>query len=1240
MSIFYIYFKSIKLKVILSNSSRKTTIFIIIVFLGLKLQGQNEHLELPKIIPPSPNAYELSKVGQIPVGLFTGALNLNIPLINYKSKNLEVPISLNYNSNGIKVDQTASIVGLGWNLNAGGVISRIVRDKDDQENLHYFPESDMVDNKLGALKVKYFIEASQGADSEPDLYLFNFNGYSGQFVFDNNNTDILLMPAQALDIKTIVQGNDDGFQITTPDGSKYIFLAGETTESRIYNAGQHNTPEFVKNAWYLTKIIYHTGEHINFYYSNTNYSYISARSESVDVIPTQGGCQNKINPTNTFPIKRIEHFSHVMGKQLDSITSNNAIDGKIIFYYNHPDHEIIGYNHVSTIEYKNMRGEIINKIDFTYLPPMSNQRCFLKGINFKDSTNYDFEYLNPQALPKRLSYSQDHWGYFNNKVNSTLVPKPYDDILYNGFTGAADRNVDTLASQQGLLNKIVYPTKGTSEIIYEAHSYHGKKEIPAITSNVTLNAIRDMVNPLTDSLVLDSPQTQYIKFIVNTWPYSNSNSSYCNSPETTGHETSSLTVFDITSGNYVELLLLSYGQYVPRGNGTFTPTGGKECYAYLKKDHSYRIELTANGICTETSARITYLSQAATSIYGNLATGGSRVKKTILNNSSGSHPEVSRYYYSQIDGNNNSSGDCGKLPNYLSITESIDICSQICSYVLVTHHILNSSSLLPLFSSGNSNIYYKYVAISNGGDNFENGGSEHEFIVNRDVPGHSFGKHIQNAPLTNSGWNNGIEKEVKYFANHNGKLCLIKKVENNDTTDSRLYKEAFGYSIRKNYDIYCSQPSMFVCSEEETTRFHTIIYGTDTMYLYHPCFGHSVGDTVFNTDNIRNLDIISYKLISWWTYRNRITTTEYDLSGNELIKSTQNFFYDNEAHLQLSREEISDSKGITISNNILYPDDITDVNSLSGGILSSEDFNNICLLKKDSTHRIAVPIQKEMFVNESRVRTLRNLFGIWNNLILPSKVLSSETSNPLETKIFFSDYDENGNLLSNYKNQNIPFSYLYGYNKRLPVAEVSNAFFREIDFNGFENDEINEWQKSGEANFIVDSINVRTGKGSLLLNNCTLTKSYQIGELAAYHQGYIFSVWVKGSSSVSLRVYINDENTPTLTSSNAVLQIGDWKKFEVNLLCSLIESKISSSMKLRISFGTTGTAYFDDLRFHPSDARMTTYTHEPLIGITSSSDANNRKTTYEYDGFGRLKLVKDYLGNILKKYDYNYKTTL
>jgi YD repeat-containing protein len=61
----------------------------------------------------------------------------------------------------------------------------------------------------------------------------------------------------------------------------------------------------------------------------------------------------------------------------------------------------------------------------------------------------------------------------------------------------------------------------------------------------------------------------------------------------------------------------------------------------------------------------------------------------------------------------------------------------------------------------------------------------------------------------------------------------------------------------------------------------------------------------------------------------------------------------------------------------------------------------------------------------------------------------------------------------------------------------------------------------------------------------------------------------------------------------------------------------------------------DELRLHPANSQMTTYAHEPLIGVTHTCDANNKIMSYEYDAMGRLTTVKDHKGNILKQTIYN-----
>lgn len=91
-------------------------------------------------VHPSPNiGWNLAEVNQAN-NLFTGTAGFTIPIFGLEAGTFHLPVSLSYHSKAIQVDQLPSWVGLGWNLSAGGQVSRIVNGKPDElrevKNVH------------------------------------------------------------------------------------------------------------------------------------------------------------------------------------------------------------------------------------------------------------------------------------------------------------------------------------------------------------------------------------------------------------------------------------------------------------------------------------------------------------------------------------------------------------------------------------------------------------------------------------------------------------------------------------------------------------------------------------------------------------------------------------------------------------------------------------------------------------------------------------------------------------------------------------------------------------------------------------------------------------------------------------------------------------------------------------------------------------------------------------------------
>lgn len=94
----------------------RNILFILLLTLGTLAHAERGQ-ELQQFY--TPNTYAFARYGDLPVDYSTGLPQINLPLTSISDRDIKVDVSLSYYASGIKVDQEASWVGLGWSLKIG-----------------------------------------------------------------------------------------------------------------------------------------------------------------------------------------------------------------------------------------------------------------------------------------------------------------------------------------------------------------------------------------------------------------------------------------------------------------------------------------------------------------------------------------------------------------------------------------------------------------------------------------------------------------------------------------------------------------------------------------------------------------------------------------------------------------------------------------------------------------------------------------------------------------------------------------------------------------------------------------------------------------------------------------------------------------------------------------------------------------------------------------------------------------
>lgn len=395
---------------------KKTILFLclsVAVFSAYTQENEIPQLASLKITPPTPEAAALIRFVEYPVSYCTGVPEITVPLYSVKSREISFPVTLNYHASGIKVEDVSGFVGLGWSLNAGGVISRVAHGGMDE----YGVDMRDKDSVVATNDFRYLKRVANNIyNASLDRYYYNFCDISGSFVIQPNGT-IVQIPETENRIERIpaLSSADDvlskDFKITTPDGTMYYF------QNQEYSVSSDGS--CTGSSWYLSKIIsFNQTDTVSFNYSiEDDWTKTTLGSAQTASLIYYG---EKVD--TSYSILQLNQYSHYKKCQL--LTDIRFNGHKIEFSYVSGRTDMGLKKRLKGIGLytNNILFQRINLENGSYFPDgrLKLSKVEMLDKNGMKTDEYVFKYINETTDLAGNGYAQDLFGFYNGKNNLTL----------------------------------------------------------------------------------------------------------------------------------------------------------------------------------------------------------------------------------------------------------------------------------------------------------------------------------------------------------------------------------------------------------------------------------------------------------------------------------------------------------------------------------------------------------------------------------------------------------------------------------------------------------------------------------------------------------------------------------------------------------------------------------------------------------------------------------------------------
>ncbi len=508
-----------------SPTSRSMLIALMVVLLHCipdRIYGQltMDH-QSRELTPPPTEAYNFVRYGQVGCSLYTGTVNLNVPFYTYKDNDFTLPISFSYASDGYKPNTRPVVLGPGWNLIAGGSIVREVKGIPDESKAFYniypnfgvhihgyqrfYLNSGSSDHDVSRLDLsvskedgtimfyRTIISNEESCELEPDIFHFNFLGYSGSFQMDENGEVKFFGNGKSLQqLKADVTSTElSTITITTEDGYKYLF--GHLGIESILSSSSEAPGVSIETptSWRLHKIIAPNGRTVVFNYNifqgiyEGNYIIYAPESTKRFNIFSAGTHSSSrslgVSSTNyrSYPLESIEIDNGPTIRFGYLFTT-----GEKCYQYHNPQ---LNQELPSTPRLEDIKviygKDTISRCHITYkavstgVAPTDNTIYFPKNITIEGEGTYSFNYIaeDTGGFPPYGTHAVDAWGYYNGSSENMARQFLTNGLSYNDTTltetvGSNYRYSNHTHASKGMLVKVTYPTGGYSEIEYEPHT--------------------------------------------------------------------------------------------------------------------------------------------------------------------------------------------------------------------------------------------------------------------------------------------------------------------------------------------------------------------------------------------------------------------------------------------------------------------------------------------------------------------------------------------------------------------------------------------------------------------------------------------------------------------------------------------------------------------------------------------------------------------------------------------------